>query len=599
MKGAGEEKGTSHHHDEQIEVHPDLEAASEDVSTHLNHGHGHNHDLEKSAVQVEDGEEGYVTVKTWAVVVTLSFSYGVSFWPVPFFSTIQPEIAASFGSPPAYGTWVTSVYIAAATIAFMTCGANSDLFGRRSFILMGNLLVFIGALVGATSHHISQSIAAHVLIGFGAGNCQLTTFAIPELLPNKWRHIGVVIADGVAFFNVIAGPVTARIAIRHGDAWRWGYWAMVITMVIVFAILFLYYYPPKHPRGIPWDQALRNLDYVGIVSFTVSAAMILSGIVYVQLVPSNDPRVIGLLVAGFACLIFFGVWETFVPLAEPLTPTRLFTKNKGRAMTAPFIVGFVVTMFYYGTNIIWGEMVSLYFTTPTTPPHVVYWLATVQGFGILVGGVFLSVAGNRFQHWPWQMGISIAWMTLFGGLLAYVTPDREGPAIAFAFLSAAGFGYAQYLSITYIQFGADQVELGIAGGLAGVSRESGGAVAVTTFQTILVNVQSRYAARHVVPAAEAAGASPAVARAVAAALPLGAAAMEKVPGLTAAIASAASAAWLESFVHGLRTVALALTGFGCVAVIACFFIEDIGPKMNQKIEIFLENDVEAHKNKFH
>lgn len=239
--------------------------------------------------------------------------------------------------------------------------------------------------------------------------------------------------------------------------------------------------------------------------------MILSGIVYVQLLPSNDPRVIGLLVAGFAGLIFFGLWETFATLKEPLTPTRLFTKNKGRALTAPFIVGFVVTMFYFGTNIIWGEMVSLYFTTATTPAHIIYWLATVQGFGILVGGMILSFGESYFQHWKWQMGISITFMTFFGGLLAYVTPEREGLGVAFAFLSAAGFGYAQYLSIAYIQFGAEQIELGIAGGLAGVARESGGAVAVTTFQTILVNVQTSYASRHVVPAAEAAGASPKVA----------------------------------------------------------------------------------------
>lgn len=46
----------------------------------------------------------------------------------------------------------------------------------------------------------------------------MAAFAIPELLPNRWRHIGVVIADGVAFFVVIAGPVTARVAILHGDA---------------------------------------------------------------------------------------------------------------------------------------------------------------------------------------------------------------------------------------------------------------------------------------------------------------------------------------------------------------------------------------------
>ena len=109
-------------------------------------------------------------------------------------------------------------------------------------------------------------------------------------------------------------------------------------------------------------------------------------------------------------------------------------------------------------------------------------------------------------------------MTFFGGLLAYVTPARESLGIAFAFLSATAYGYAQYLSIAYIQFGADQVELGIAGGLAGVARYAGGAVAITVYESILVTVQSSHAATGVPAAAEAAGASPAVAKAVLAAL---------------------------------------------------------------------------------
>ena len=101
-------------------------------------------------------------------------------------------------------------------------------------------------------------------------------------------------------------------------------------------------------------------------------------------------------------------------------------------------------------------------------------------------------------------------------------------------------------------------------------------MAVTSFQTILVNFQTRYAAQHVVPAAMAAGASAKVAEAVAAALPLGTAALEKVPGMTAAIASAAGDAFSASYVQGLKTVALALTGFGCVAVIACFLLRILG-----------------------
>jgi len=150
------------------------------------------------------------------------------------------------------------------------------------------------------------------------------------------------------------------------------------------------------------------------------------------------------------------------------------------------------------------------------------------------------------------MGVSITIMTFFGAMLAYITPEREGPGIAFAFLSSMGYGYAQYLSIAYIQFGADQTELGIAGGLAGVARYAGGAVAVTLFATILTTVQSSWAKIHVVEAAEMAGASRATAEAVLAALPLGTAALEKVQGLTKMIAEAAGAAFVQSYVEGIQ-----------------------------------------------
>jgi hypothetical protein len=42
--------------------------------------------------------------------------------------------------------------------------------------------------------------------------------------------------------------------------------------------------------------------------------------------------------------------------------------------------------------------------------------------------------------------------------------------MVFVFISQTGFGWAQMLSITFIQFGVPQVELGVSGGLAGVSR---------------------------------------------------------------------------------------------------------------------------------
>ena len=57
-------------------------------------------------------------------------------------------------------------------------------------------------------------------------------------------------------------------------------------------------------------------------------------------------------------------------------------------------------------------------------------------------------------------------MVVFGALLALGNPQRRGLMFAMVFLAELGFGWAQYLSIAFIQFGVDQVELGIGGGLA-------------------------------------------------------------------------------------------------------------------------------------
>lgn len=107
------------------------------------------------------------------------------------------------------------------------------------------------------------------------------------------------------------------------------------------------------------------------------------GIVYTTTLPSDDPKVIGTLVSGFACLVVFGCWETFAPLKQPLTPPHVFTRDKGRELTFPFIVGFVVTMFYYAINVIYPTMISVFFTTATTDFKYGIVLTLPQNLGML------------------------------------------------------------------------------------------------------------------------------------------------------------------------------------------------------------------------
>ena len=327
----------------------------------------------------------------------------------------------------------------------MLYGANSDLFGRRWFLLAGNVSLLIGALLVATSTHtqsIKQVIAGIAFVGFGAANYQLAgenlhptrytqhflTFSKPSLCQSCFRINGDISQSSLqiseftsqsllalwqqdllfamethGFGDSVSDTFTNELGQRSlhfiSDT-------TAIMAVVSFVLLFLFYYPPAHPRRIPFGQAMRELDYVGMFSFTAAAALILTGIVYAGIYPSKDPHVIGTLVPGFIFLVFFALWETFMPLKQPVTPTHLFTKHNGRALTAPFVMGFVVTMFYYGTNIIWPTMIGTLFTTPTSPLSLTNSLSLVQGLGITTGATILSFGGTPMAragiNWKWQ-----------------------------------------------------------------------------------------------------------------------------------------------------------------------------------------------------
>lgn len=74
----------------------------------------------------------------------------------------------------------------------------------------------------------------------------MATFSLAELLPNKWRHIAVVIADIAVFFAVILAPVTARYGFEFGT-WAWNFWALAIFQGLSFLGLLCLYFPPTHP----------------------------------------------------------------------------------------------------------------------------------------------------------------------------------------------------------------------------------------------------------------------------------------------------------------------------------------------------------------
>lgn len=153
--------------------------------------------------------------------------------------------------------------------------------------------------------------------------------------------------------------------------------------------------------------------------------------------------------------------------------------------------------------------------------------------------------------------------------------------------------------MAFTQLGVPQQDLGFSGGLAGMARYAGGSLAQAIYTTILTNTQTRRVASTLPTAAVAAGMTPENAQKLLAAFPLGASAIAAVPGTTAEALAAAALAFQWSYAHALKIVALSSLSFGLVGLICVFWCEDVGPKMTNKTEVFLENDVNAEKNVFH
>lgn len=81
-----------------------------------------------------------------------------------------------------------------------------------------------------------------VFNGFGSGIAGVALIAVPELISNKWRHAGVVIADSVVYIFIVIGPIVGRYSILHGgESWRYLYWAGFAAEVVTTIGLAVFY----------------------------------------------------------------------------------------------------------------------------------------------------------------------------------------------------------------------------------------------------------------------------------------------------------------------------------------------------------------------
>jgi MFS family permease len=216
---------------------------------------------------------------------------------------------SDIGPDPSY-VWIALVWTLSAAVSYTLLGRLSDIFGRRWFFIGGNVLGFIGTLMGGSAKEIKTLIGANCLIGI-AGAVQLSfTFVIGELVPNKHRAYanGVLYCASTPF--AVFGPVIARTFILHTSAgWRWCFYLNTITTGLAIILFYFCYHPPTfemlHTTRTK-KSVFRMIDIVGVVLFTSGLVLFLLGISWGGTqYPWKSGHVIGFIVGGAVLLIIF------------------------------------------------------------------------------------------------------------------------------------------------------------------------------------------------------------------------------------------------------------------------------------------------------
>lgn len=503
------------------------------------------------------------------VACGLSMSAGVGAFALaaPLLGVINDDI----GPDPNY-IWIALVYTLTLAIGLLLVGRLSDLFGRRWFFILGSILALIGCIVSATATSIPILIGGTVLIGFASASQLSYPFVLGELIPFKHRFVSLAFLFCWAVPFSGFGPAISYAFVQHTKhTWRSCYYFMIGINIVTVLCWFFFYFPPtfdeKYGHKKTKRQVFADFDFVGLILCTGGLLIFLMGISWGgSYYPWKSAHVIGTIVIGFLSLVAFVLYESFMPLKEPLVPMYLFRNLPWVADTLLLSLGASV---YYAFAIVWPTMVFSLYTSDLTKGGL---LCCVTGCGTNAGQIVGGNLCRRLGRQKLQLVIASVCMTAFLGSCACATPFNQNTIVVLLFLGCFSMGWLEVVSLAITSISIkDQAEIGTAVGIAGSIRSVISTVASAVYTVILTNRLAKTIPEEVPPKLIAAGLPSTSVASFLSAVSVGTpAAFSKVPGLTAAIEATGITAYKVASSHAYQTVFYSTLAFSIIAILmAC------------------------------
>ena len=387
--------------------------------------------------------------------------------------TALPHIVASLGGLDHYA-WVVTAYLLASTVSIPIWGKLSDIYGRRTFFILGMVIFLIGSALAGTSQNMTQLIIYRGIQGLGAGAMMPIAMAIiGDLFPpaerGKWQGL-IVAVFGLAS---IVGPTLGG---WITDNWGWR-WVFYVNMPVgVIAILTAGFVMPK--------LVIRRqhiIDYLGVVTLVAGTVPLLlafswAGTQYAW----GSWQIISLFSFSVVMLITFFLVE--MRATEPIISPQLF---KNSIFTVSTIAMFLVSAGMFGAILYLPLFVQgVLGNTATDSGLVLTPLMLGFMFSSIVGGQLLSRTG-RYKILA-MIGFTIAAIGMF--MLSRMTPNTsQGEVVRNMLVTGLGIGVMMSLFTIVVQNAFPYRQLGEVTASLTFFRSIGSTMGVAVMGTIMTN----------------------------------------------------------------------------------------------------------------
>jgi EmrB/QacA subfamily drug resistance transporter len=396
--------------------------------------------------------------------------------------TAMPRIIASLNGFDRY-PWVTTAYLLTSTVAVPIFAKLSDMYGRKWFLLGGNVLfVLASALCGAAGEFkyfpgdgMTQLIIFRGIQGLGAGMAFAMLFTIIGDIfapAERARYQGLFAA--VWGMASIFGPTLGGF-ITDQFSWRWTFYVNLPVGAIAAAAIF-FELPYFRPQGVK-----RVIDWAGHFSLTFCLVPLLLALTWVTQYGWTSQRVTSLLAFSAVMLVAFLFAEQRA--VEPLLPLRLFRD--------PIIAVSSISVFMLGVG-----MFGVILYVPLFMQGVLGVSATRSG-NLLTPLLMAAVVGSagtgqliaRLGRYKWiaVTGTVLATVGMF--LLSQMDKNTTNSEVLRNMIVAGiGMGLLMPIYTLVVQNVAPVAQMGAATASTQFFRSIGSTVGVAMFGSVLLSI---------------------------------------------------------------------------------------------------------------